>query len=281
MNRKRLSISIVVFILSVLAAAFLEKETTEKRFLSHYSLNSAKERLYNQETRLSEDGLRWQILIHQNSFDFISDFWIDQVPVTVRAYRYCLSEGRCAYTPHYRDEYTFYYTDERYWEYPVTFVSWYEAVDYCEAMGGFLPTKAQWEIAAGIFDGKRYPWGDDEPSLLRANYDEFFGGLTNVGSFPAGASVYGILDLGGNVREWVMDVFYPEKDGLFDFDFRPANVVREEALAAENLSLERYLKGGGASDEPQMMETKQYFHHEPDSPGFNRGFRCVYPVERD
>jgi formylglycine-generating enzyme len=95
---------------------------------------------------------------------------------------------------------------------PVNCVTWFEAFAFCAWDGGWLPTEAEWEMAATNGNANTlYPWGDaPSPGDTLGVYciDEESGcpeAPNGVGSKPAGANLFGHRDLAGNVFEWVLD----------------------------------------------------------------------------
>ncbi len=73
------------------------------------------------------------------------------------------------------------------------------ALEYCKSLGKDLPSKEEWEFAAGIFDNRVYPWGDEVP---KANFgNPYLIGPSDIGSFPSDVSPFGVYDLAGNVAE--------------------------------------------------------------------------------
>jgi formylglycine-generating enzyme required for sulfatase activity len=121
------------------------------------------------------------------------------------------------------------YWDDAEWnsdEQPVNGISWYEAMAYTAWLSARtgeeyrLPTEPEWEKAACGTGSRIYPWGDEAPDEERANFGTRYsdGGLTvSVGSYPAGGSPYGALDMAGNVWEWTsseyQDYPYDAADG--------------------------------------------------------------------
>jgi formylglycine-generating enzyme required for sulfatase activity len=113
---------------------------------------------------------------------------------------------------------------------PVTYVDWYDANAFAEWASGRLLTEAEWERAARGTDKRVYVWGDVLPDATRANFNGHIRTTSPVGQYPAGASVEGLLDLAGNVWEWVSSVYAPYPyhvdDGREDFDSDDLRVVR-------------------------------------------------------
>jgi formylglycine-generating enzyme required for sulfatase activity len=95
---------------------------------------------------------------------------------------------------------------------PVIGVLWDDADAYCRHYGKRLPTEQEWEKAARGTDGRRYPWGNEEPTSRHAHFNKCcqwngYGTLATVGSYEAGKSPYGIYDLAGNAWEWTSSVY--------------------------------------------------------------------------
>ena len=92
------------------------------------------------------------------------------------------------------------------------FVSHAEAAAYARWRESRLPTEAEFHRAAyGTPSGaeRTFPWGDEPPDPSRADFDFATWDPVPVGSFPAGASAWGVQDLLGNGWEWTSTVFEP------------------------------------------------------------------------
>lgn len=145
----------------------------------------------------------------------MTGFWMDKVEVTNAMYMLCVSAGVCD-LPHSVDKTVLksatredYFRNAEFADYPVVYVAWGDADAYCKWAGRRLPSEAEWEYAArGAFPSLNiFPWGDARPDGSYANFNAMVGDTMKVGSYPAGASTYGVLDMAGNVAEWVNDFF--------------------------------------------------------------------------
>jgi iron(II)-dependent oxidoreductase len=144
---------------------------------------------------------------------YLDSYAIDKYEVTNVEYRACVKAGACdpprRTNSHDRNDY---YKNREYDLYPVLYVSRGNAIQYCTWAGKRLPTEAEWEKAArGPYDTRPFPWGDDDPDCTTQNRPDERKceqplDTARVGSFPRGTSVYGALDMAGNVFEWVQDV---------------------------------------------------------------------------
>jgi eukaryotic-like serine/threonine-protein kinase len=137
---------------------------------------------------------------------YLDAFWIDRTEVANSLYAKCVAAGACdplndisSYSR------TSYYGNSQFADYPVIYVNWNMASAYCSWAGRRLPSEAEWEKAARGTDGRLYPWGDQAPSSSLVSFAWNQGDTAEVGSYPAGASPYGALDMAGNVWEWVND----------------------------------------------------------------------------
>ncbi len=147
---------------------------------------------------------------------YLDAYKIDKYEVTNAQYSQCVDSGVC--TPpsqtksHAHDAY---YGNPEYDDYPVIWVDWDQATGYCGWVGKRLPTEAEWEKAAEGTTARAFPWGDASATCSLANHSLYVGGdyqdcigdTSLVGSYLAGASPYGVLDMAGNVYEWVNDWF--------------------------------------------------------------------------
>ena len=87
---------------------------------------------------------------------------------------------------------------------PVTRITHAEAIDVACELGGRLPTSVEWEWMAGGASRRRWPWGDREWTPELANLrDSGLGTTSPVNAHPAGATPHGLLDVAGNVWEWM------------------------------------------------------------------------------
>lgn len=135
-------------------------------------------------------------------------FWMDKFEVTNAMFFACVQTGACEPPRYFKsDTRESYFNNPEFNDFPVVYVTWLQADTYCKWAGRRLPTEAEWEYAARGTDFRTYPWGDERPDSSRGNFNFFVGDTTRVGSYPAGASPFGVLDLSGNVAEWVADYY--------------------------------------------------------------------------
>ncbi|MGD8539456.1 MAG: formylglycine-generating enzyme family protein [Candidatus Aminicenantes bacterium] len=192
----------------------------------------------------SNEGLPNEKPVHKV---YLDEYWLGKYPVTVGQFRKFVEEtGYVTDAENGQGSWQFWegrwvvrldgnwknpYFDQGE-GHPIVSISWNDSIAFCDwlskrtGINFKLPTAAQWEKGARGTDARIYPWGNDIPDGTRANYadihfwkkyddsrqadknvDDGFVETSPVGSFSAGASPYGLLDMAGNVWEWCYDVY--------------------------------------------------------------------------
>lgn len=218
--------------------------------------------------------------VHQVTMDA---FWIDKVEVTNAMYNLCMQQGGCTQLPFNLNSKTrqTYFNDPQYANYPVVYVSWAQADTYCKWAGRRLPTEAEWEYAARGNDTRVYPWGDQRPTSTFANFNANVGDTTEVGSFPSGASAFGVLDMAGNVAEWVHDYYQSDY-------YSSANNNNPTGPLTRTKYFNRVVRGGSFADSEEAIRVSKRsstlgpdFNAPMDSAAYvgtyaaTLGFRCA------
>jgi gamma-glutamyl hercynylcysteine S-oxide synthase len=225
----------------------------------------------------------------------VAPFWIDTVPVTNAAYVEFVESGGYAEPQHWSDEGwawrneaglehpQFWHRDGSEWTRarfgrreplpeaePVQHVCWYEADAYARWARKRLPTEAEWEKAAtwdAAGEKRRFPWGDEQPGEEHANLGQRRFGPAAAGSFAAGASPWGCLQLLGDVWEWTSSDFAPYPG----FEAFPYREYSEVFFGREY----KVLRGGAWATHPLVARPTFRNWDYPIRRQIFAGFRCA------
>ncbi len=229
-------------------------------------------------------------------------YCIDRTEVTVGQYRQCMQGGTCSLhttvalpglsaqdTQMYSQYCNGARTDRD--NHPINCLDWSQADTFCHSRNGRLPTEAEWELAARGPDQRLYPWGQPAPSRQLLNgcdadcqslferpgrprgatiHDstDGFGSTAPVGTFTAGASLFGLQDMAGNVGEWVGDWYGPY-----------GNIPVTDP-AGPTSGTDRVVRGGHwQSSNPRAVRGAARVHTAPTVRLATVGFRCVAPAQ--
>jgi hypothetical protein len=196
----------------------------------------------------------------------LNGYWIHQAEVTNQQYALCVAEGKC--TPPSKEPNTIYrYGFSTFANYPVVGVNWNQAQEYCDFIDARLPTEAEWEKAARGFEPKPYPWGEDAPTCDLLNFNDCLDPSEpdNVRSYQKGTSPFDLMDMSGNVFEWVSDWYSPEY-----YPASPANSPLGPVTGTKKV-----YRGGSYKSSPDEIGVTQRYSIEPEKHAADLGFRCV------
>jgi serine/threonine-protein kinase len=192
----------------------------------------------------------------------IPPYYMDKTEVTNDAYSRFCAERQRPLPPGFSQDRP---------DFPVVSITIVDAQEFAKWAGKRLPTKNEWETAAGGAEGRAYPWGNaHDPSLANVadNSDLSSRALMPVRSFEQGASSYGILQMAGNAWEFVDELITPSKGALEAF----AKLMTPPPAADEPW----YTMGGGAFDVPLIRNAATEWSAVPArfrAPDI--GFRCA------
>jgi formylglycine-generating enzyme required for sulfatase activity len=230
-----------------------------------------------------EDPLAQEDEFPQRSI-YLNSYWIDKTEITNAMYAQFLNqvgnqlEGGDTWLDADDQAAQVFMENDR-WEalegyenHPVVEVTWFGARAYCEWVGRRLPTEAEWEKAARGTDGRTFPWGEGESGVKKvpcdqANLAGCHLSTVPVGQSPNDVSPYGVLDMGGNIAEWVAD--------WYEAEYYQTSPVKNP-MGPESGKY-RILRGGTWTRNHLTSRTVNRFWTDPSFACYynGNGFRCA------
>lgn len=208
----------------------------------------------------------------------VPTYEIDQYEVTVDAYGACVSASACTSPGTYSSSCNWGKSGKG--SHPVNCIDWYQAREYCSWAGKRMCSESEWEKASRGTDGRKYPWGNEPATCEYAVMDETVGfegdgcrtrSTWPVGSKPAGASPYGVLDMSGNVWEWVEDDRHDSYMGA------PTD---GSAWVEDPREVDRVLHGGAFGDSIHNLRScvRGFWIPGPNTTIYYQGVRCCRSI---
>ena len=218
-----------------------------------------------------------ELLLNSHNYNVeLSDFWIYQTEVSNGNYALCVNSGGCTEPQSQNTENSYtnsnYYANPNFSNYPVVWVSWTQAKEYCNWAGGDLPSSAQWEYAARGNDGRLFPWGDTFPDASHASVNNFYDRLKPVNDFKGYPSPFGLLNTSGNVWEWTLDWYDPN---YYDSSITLRDPVVDSDQNNISGSPAKVIRGSSAWHLGALASVAVQDWEYPAQPNFGIGFRCA------
>lgn len=199
---------------------------------------------------------------------YLDAYYIDKYEVTVAEYEKCANAGKCSAPASKIDNEACNWGNSDRGNHPINCLGWSQASDYCEWAGKRLQTEAEWEYAARGTDGRVYPYGnqfDCGKSCSSVSPCSKHHSTCPVGNYAEDKSPYGVMDMAGNVWEWVAD-WYDEEY----YDRSPARNPQ-----GPDTGVLRVLRGGCFLDVDWIVQCAARYEDSPYRRDEYIGFRAV------